>query len=65
MKIVCLECGRVIGEKIPFDDNRTTHTICPECFEKTNRNREGETENEVFPPSQKRSTPEVESSGAE
>ncbi|NIO21755.1 MAG: hypothetical protein GTN76_13765 [Candidatus Aenigmarchaeota archaeon] len=34
MKIICLECGREIGEKFPFDDPRPTHTICPECAEK-------------------------------
>jgi hypothetical protein len=34
MKIICLECQRVIGEKFPFDDLRSTHTICPECMKK-------------------------------
>ena len=34
MKIICLECHRKIGEKFPFDDPRSTHTICPECIEK-------------------------------
>ncbi len=34
MKIICLECQREIGEKFPFDDPRSTHTICPECIEK-------------------------------
>ena len=33
MKIVCQECHREIGEKFPFDDPRTTHTICPQCIE--------------------------------
>ncbi len=34
MKIICLECHREIGEKLPLDDTRPTHTICPECIEK-------------------------------
>jgi DNA-directed RNA polymerase subunit RPC12/RpoP len=34
MKIICLECNRELGEKAPFDDHRSTHTICPQCIEK-------------------------------
>jgi len=34
MKIICQECHREIGEKVPLDDPRATHTICPECIEK-------------------------------
>lgn len=33
MKIICLECNRVIGEKYPFDDPRETHTLCRKCAE--------------------------------
>ena len=33
MKIICLECHREIGEKFPFDDPRTTHTVCLQCIE--------------------------------
>ncbi len=33
MKIICLECKRVIGEKYPFDDPRETHTFCRQCAE--------------------------------
>ena len=34
MKIICLECQREVGEKFPFDDLRSTHTVCPDCMEK-------------------------------
>lgn len=34
MKIVCAWCGKDMGEKPPYEDKGTTHTICPECFEK-------------------------------
>jgi hypothetical protein len=34
MKIICQECQREIGEKFPFDDPRTTHSICSQCIEK-------------------------------
>ena len=35
MKVICFECDREMGEKFPFDDLSATHTICPECVEKT------------------------------
>ena len=34
MRVVCLECNRELGEKFPFEDPDTTHTICPECIER-------------------------------
>ena len=32
MFIKCSWCGKDMGEKEPFHDNRTTHTICPGCM---------------------------------
>lgn len=33
MKVVCAWCGKDMGEKEPFDDESTTHGMCPECYE--------------------------------
>lgn len=32
MKIICAWCKKDMGEKPPLDDERVTHTICPECI---------------------------------
>jgi len=37
MKIVCVECNRVLGKKAPFDDTRATHTVCDNCLKKLGR----------------------------
>lgn len=32
MTAVCAWCGRVLGIRPPFDDERLTHGICAECM---------------------------------
>ena len=34
MKTVCAYCKKDMGDKEPLDDTRTSHGICPECYEK-------------------------------
>jgi hypothetical protein len=31
MKVVCSWCSRLLADKEPHDDPRTTHSICPKC----------------------------------
>ena len=31
MDIVCAWCKKGMGEKPPLDNDRTTHSICPDC----------------------------------
>jgi hypothetical protein len=32
VKVACFECKRQIGEKAPFSDNATSHTLCYTCL---------------------------------
>jgi len=34
MKIVCAWCGKLLGEKPPYKDKSTTHSICKKCKRK-------------------------------
>lgn len=33
MRRICMVCGRLFGLKAPFEDDRETHGLCPECFD--------------------------------
>lgn len=33
MKLICSYCRREMGDKEPLEDMRTSHTMCPECFD--------------------------------
>lgn len=37
MFIVCAWCKAQMGEKFPFDDKRTTHSMCSACESQTYR----------------------------
>ena len=37
MRRICAWCGKVLGEKEPFNDNSTTHSICKDCLAKANK----------------------------
>ena len=32
MRQVCADCGILYGIKKPYEDDRETHGLCPECF---------------------------------
>ena len=34
MKVICSWCGKDLGEKEPFVDNRVSHGICEDCRKK-------------------------------
>ena len=34
MKIICAWCNTVLGEKEPFDEDSTSHSICLKCKDK-------------------------------
>jgi len=34
MKIQCAWCGKDMGDKPPYEDQGTTHTMCGECYRK-------------------------------
>ena len=33
MKVICSYCKKEMYEKEPFDDDRVSHGMCPECFD--------------------------------
>ncbi len=70
MKVICLECNREVGEKFPFDDPSTTHTICPECVDERLREAGKESMRRKFIKTFRKETslkfdPEVDSLGAD
>lgn len=34
MKVVCSYCLKILPEKEPFEDKRTSHGICKDCLTK-------------------------------
>ena len=41
MHLICCYCDKYIKEKQPFDVERTTHGICPDCFVTLLKENEG------------------------
>ena len=33
MIIICASCRKPMGSKPPYDDHRTSHAICTNCFD--------------------------------
>lgn len=41
MKIKCAYCSKDLGEKEPYNDKSTSHTICQDCLAKELAKMEG------------------------
>jgi len=43
----CSWCKKILGEKEPLEDKRTTHTICDDCYEEVEKEEKERISNDL------------------